>query len=397
MQVALAQDRCERLFPDASNQESATCTTLLDLYGNKISDDELREQVSKQVYDLGSSDVENLKKKRAEDAQRQATENAARIEASQCGRLFRAEFDRDVCLWDSSTNFRERSDDEVRRSVSKYIEQMKSDEVLRRHVISSAQKLRIGGVHDRGSEIQMAAGILAAQREAERQAQLAQDRETERQAQLAQARQRTEEEQRASGAASGDEVAKTKTEAPSTPEGRRRVEQEELMNRPATGTGLYRCVGSDGTRNTRKKYDVRLGEYCGELTRQEAAKIRAEANRPPTDSEKQNMKIRANRMDHWDRCVEVGRVLRQANRTPREQYWAEAVIAAADVSVNHHKYIRERRVGIGMSECAVLSALGKPETANSTHTAGGRRTQLVYRANRLYVYTENGVVSAWQD
>ena len=385
MQAALAQDACDRLFPDPSPREAATCNTLLHLYGNKISEDQLREQVSKQVYGLSSADVENLRKKLAEDAQQRAIENAARIETSQCGRLFQADLERDVCLWDSSTTFRERSDDEVRQSVSKYIEQMKSDEVFRRHVINSAQKLRNGGVHDPAYEMQTAAGILAAQKEAERQAE------------LAQARQRTEQEQRASGDAARDAIAKTKADAPDTPEGRRRAEQEELMNRPATGTGVYRCVGSDGKRHTRKKYDVRLGEYCGELTREEVVKVRAESNRPPTDSEKQSMRIRANRMDHWDRCVEVGRVLRQANGTAREQYWADVVIAAADVSLNDHGYVRERRVRIGMNECAVFAALGKPEAANSTHTAGGRSTQLVYRGNRMYVYTDNGVVRAWQD
>lgn len=188
----------------------------------------------------------------------------------------------------------------------------------------------------------------------------------------------------------------------------KRAEQEELMNRPATGTGIYRCVSGDGRRNTRDKHDVRLGEYCGELTQEEVAKmkaeakaeatkLKAEANRPPTDSEKSQMTTRARQMDHWDRCVEVGRVLRQTNQTPRQQYWTGTVLTAAQVSTTDHGYIRERRIRIGMSECALFAALGKPEAANSTHTARGRSTQFVYRQKGLYVYTDDGLVKAWQN
>jgi hypothetical protein len=156
-------------------------------------------------------------------------------------------------------------------------------------------------------------------------------------------------------------------------------------------------VGGDGKRHTRDKHDIRLGEYCGELTREEVGKMKAEANRPPTASEKSQMNTRAAKMDYWDRCVEVGRVLRQANQTPRQQHWTDAVLAAAEVSTKDHGYVRERRLRVGMSECAVFAALGKPEAANSTHTARGRSTQFVYRQKRLYVYTDDGVVRAWQN
>jgi hypothetical protein len=187
------------------------------------------------------------------------------------------------------------------------------------------------------------------------------------------------------------------SQAIETRDRRKRAAQEELMNRPATGTGVYRCLSGDGTRHTRDKHDIRLGEYCGELTREEVTKMKAEANRPPTDSEKSQMIARAQKMNHWDRCVEVGRALRQTNQTPRQQHWTDAVLAAAQVSTKDHGYIRERRVRIGMSECAVVAALGKPEAANSTHTARGRSTQLVYRQKGMYVYTEDGVVTSWQN
>jgi len=198
-------------------------------------------------------------------------------------------------------------------------------------------------------------------------------------------------------AAAGTERDRCISEAMEKRDSLKRAEQEELMNRPPTGSGVYRCVGGDGRRHTRDKHDIRLGEYCGELTREEVVKMKAEANRPPTDSEKSQMTARAKRMDYWDRCVEVGRVLRQANQTPRQEYWTNTVLAAAQVSSKDHGYIRERRLRIGMSECAMFAALGKPEAANSTHTAGGRSTQFVYRGKGLYVYTDDGVVRAWQN
>lgn len=134
----------------------------------------------------------------------------------------------------------------------------------------------------------------------------------------------------------GPEAIKCRAEVIATRDQRKRAEQEELTNRPATGTGVYRCVSGDGRRHTRDKQDIRLGEFCGELTREEVGKMKAEANRPPTNSEKSQMTTRAQRMEHWDRCVEAGRVLRQANQTPRQQYWTDAVLAAAQVLATDH-------------------------------------------------------------
>ena len=50
-----------------------------------------------------------------------------------------------------------------------------------------------------------------------------------------------------------------------------------------------------------------------------------------------------------------------------------------------------------MDECSVVAILGKPEALNRTNTTRGRSDQLVYRSKGLYVYTENGIVRAWQE
>lgn len=162
-------------------------------------------------------------------------------------------------------------------------------------------------------------------------------------------------------------------------------------------TNIYQCVSGDGRRQTRDKQDIRLGEHCTELTREEVGKMKAEANRPPTPAEKAKMTASANSMNFWDRCAELGRVLRRVGATPRQQFWADAIVAAAQVPANEHGYIRDRRLRIGMDECSVVAALGKPDVLNRTNTAGGRSDQLVYQSKRMYVYTDNGVVRSWQE
>jgi hypothetical protein len=115
--AAIGQERCERLCPGASAQEFATCNTLLDLRGSKVSDEELRELVSRQTYGVSWPEVESVKKKRRDAEEQAERDAAARIAGSQCGRLFSDAFQRDVCLWDTSITFRERTDQEVRESV----------------------------------------------------------------------------------------------------------------------------------------------------------------------------------------------------------------------------------------------------------------------------------------
>lgn len=63
------------------------------------------------------------------------------------------------------------------------------------------------------------------------------------------------------------------------------------------------------------------------------------------------------------------------------------------------KLINARTVQIGMSECAMLAAWGKPDTVNDTLTVGRRMVQHVYRRGKFsaqYVYTVNGVVDSIQ-
>lgn len=63
------------------------------------------------------------------------------------------------------------------------------------------------------------------------------------------------------------------------------------------------------------------------------------------------------------------------------------------------QHVPAGRVAIGMTEPGVMCALGTPTAINRTATRGGTWKQWVYpRGGRtIYVYTEDGKVTSWQD
>jgi hypothetical protein len=61
------------------------------------------------------------------------------------------------------------------------------------------------------------------------------------------------------------------------------------------------------------------------------------------------------------------------------------------------KLVSKRQVRIGSNECTLLAALGEPVTVNRTVTRNAVSKQFVFGDDRIYVYTENGRVRAWQD
>jgi hypothetical protein len=78
-----------------------------------------------------------------------------------------------------------------------------------------------------------------------------------------------------------------------------------VTNHSAAQTELYRwCAGPDRERLTRDKHDIRVGEQCIPVSREERARMKAEAARPPTSEEKVKMTSRAQSMDFW--CGELG-------------------------------------------------------------------------------------------
>jgi hypothetical protein len=87
-------------------------------------------------------------------------------------------------------------------------------------------------------------------------------------------------------------------------------------------------------------------------------------------------------------CAEV----RKPNGIPEalQEIVRRKTYPAADVST-----IATHQIRIGMSEAALFCSWGQADQVNRTVTAAGERKQLIY--GRQFVYTDNGVITAFQD
>lgn len=57
--------------------------------------------------------------------------------------------------------------------------------------------------------------------------------------------------------------------------------------------------------------------------------------------------------------------------------------------------IKNKNVKINGYECDAFAAYGRPERYNRTVSQRGKRVQMVYGSS--YIYTEDGVITAWSD
>lgn len=72
------------------------------------------------------------------------------------------------------------------------------------------------------------------------------------------------------------------------------------------------------------------------------------------------------------------------------------------LSQNEKDLVAKKQIQIGMSLCALYASWGKPDHENRSVGSWGTHIQHVYNAGLryirpTYVYTENGVVTSWQD
>jgi hypothetical protein len=101
-------------------------------------------------------------------------------------------------------------------------------------------------------------------------------------------------------------------------------------------------------------------------------------------------------MDFWALCIEAGRIVRTP-KDKRTQPRADAILYKTDFSSAEIVAIQNREVVLGMDECALAAALGKPEAVNRSVGSFGRHDQWVYRrGGYAYVYTEDGEVRSYQ-
>lgn len=101
-------------------------------------------------------------------------------------------------------------------------------------------------------------------------------------------------------------------------------------------------------------------------------------------------------------CRDWGNDLRAKSQARIAQARREYLLDQDIVNGLDLMYARERRVEVGMTTCGVFAAIGQPDAVNYTKTAGRLSAQVVYRARRMYVYTEatpgdhNGIVRSVQ-
>jgi hypothetical protein len=67
-----------------------------------------------------------------------------------------------------------------------------------------------------------------------------------------------------------------------------------------------------------------------------------------------------------------------------------------DFTADEWEAIDEGRIYVGARELPMICSIGFYESLNNTVTAGGTKTLYVF-GRGLYVYVENGLVTAWQN
>lgn len=90
--------------------------------------------------------------------------------------------------------------------------------------------------------------------------------------------------------------------------------------------------------------------------------------------------------------------LQQVCRLARGNNYAPAVAELRIRSLFSNKdlsLILNKKISIGMAESALTCSWGEPSDTNRTVTASSVNVQYVY--GQVYVYSENGKVTAWQD
>jgi len=108
-------------------------------------------------------------------------------------------------------------------------------------------------------------------------------------------------------------------------------------------------------------------------------------------------------MDWWQLCVETGKALRRGDPTNSGRTWRELLLDRAAKAGQFQKIdarpVRRGRLRVGMSECAVVAALGKPNRMSQTEGVEGRNDIWGYdrRSISIYVYFVDGAVTSWQE
>ncbi len=108
-----------------------------------------------------------------------------------------------------------------------------------------------------------------------------------------------------------------------------------------------------------------------------------------------------------DALIEIYSTKRQYSKIPADKLkfekeelkWDTVYQKVSDIHLPESKTVKGKEVRLGMTESALIAAIGQPEIINNTVTAYGKDSQLVYTIDgkRVYFYISRGVLTAWQD
>ena len=99
-------------------------------------------------------------------------------------------------------------------------------------------------------------------------------------------------------------------------------------------------------------------------------------------------------------CTAYGKAMRAKKKngnTPYSIAILERAINEFGAKAGFIDDIAARRVALGMSWCEIYASFGLPNAVNRSVGRYGEHIQFVYRDSGRYVYTENGIVTSWQD
>jgi|GEM_PF-2347243 hypothetical protein len=159
----------------------------------------------------------------------------------------------------------------------------------------------------------------------------------------------------------------------------------------------------------------RLEENCAPIREKEAERIRTIQEEQEENSRAQQKVLEEERarmathnaptlaanLGRLDFCVKYGEVLR--GNSPVDFGKAQGLPSFFDKEARkrkirlNRKLVESEKIRIGMTECELYAAWGSPLKINRTIGNWGTHVQYIYGRNGPYVYTENGVVSAFQD
>lgn len=153
------------------------------------------------------------------------------------------------------------------------------------------------------------------------------------------------------------------------------------------------------TRRLEKEKQLTEKERAQAVRIEEQGRLWEEGNRRKKKDAPRNI----SKLAKLDFCDLYGRVLRDELEDSSEiNYFDNAHLLKVvrpeakkrGITLNDKK-IKSKVVNIGMNICSMYASLGMPEDENRSVGSWGVHIQHVY--SELYVYTQNGIITSWQD